>query len=65
MQKIKIIVVDDHAVLSDGIRALVGLHDDLRDIVFTVPIIGDASEPSNDHARGAGRILRSLLLIVA
>ena len=37
MQKIKILVVDDHAILRDGIRALLGLHDD-------VEIIGEASE---------------------
>ncbi len=37
MQKIKILVVDDHAILRDGIRALIGLHDD-------VEIIGEASE---------------------
>ena len=37
MQKIKIMVVDDHAILRDGIRALVGLHDDLK-------IVGEASD---------------------
>ncbi len=37
MSKIKILVVDDHAVLRDGIRALIGLHDD-------VEIVGEASE---------------------
>ena len=37
MQNIKILVVDDHAILRDGIRALIGLHDD-------VEIIGEASE---------------------
>jgi two-component system response regulator NreC len=36
MQNIKIMVVDDHAVIRDGIRALVGLHDDLE-------VIGEAS----------------------
>jgi two-component system response regulator NreC len=36
MHEIKIIVVDDHAVIRDGIRALVGLHDDLE-------MIGEAS----------------------
>jgi len=36
MQKIKILVVDDHAILRDGIRALVGNHDDLK-------IVGEAS----------------------
>jgi DNA-binding NarL/FixJ family response regulator len=37
MQKIKIMVVDDHGIFRDGIRALVGLHDDLE-------IVGEASE---------------------
>ncbi|MDO8491206.1 MAG: response regulator transcription factor [Dehalococcoidia bacterium] len=37
MSKIKILVVDDHAVLRDGIRALIGLYDD-------VEIVGEASE---------------------
>jgi two-component system response regulator NreC len=37
MDKIKILVVDDHAVLRDGIRALLALHDDIE-------IIGEASE---------------------
>jgi len=37
MQKIKAMIVDDHAILRDGIRALLGLHDD-------VEIIGEASE---------------------
>jgi two-component system response regulator NreC len=37
MQKIKIMVVDDHAVLCDGIRTLISLHDDLK-------IVGEASD---------------------
>ena len=37
MDKIKILLVDDHAVLRDGIRALLGLHDDIE-------IVGEASE---------------------
>ena len=37
MDKIKILMVDDHAVLRDGIRALLGLHDDIE-------IVGEASE---------------------
>ena len=35
--KIKILVVDDHAVMRDGIRALLGLYDDIE-------IVGEASE---------------------
>ncbi len=37
MDKIKILVADDHAILRDGIRALLDLHDDIE-------IIGEASE---------------------
>ena len=37
MSKIRILVVDDHAVMRDGIRALLAVHDDLE-------IIGEASE---------------------
>ena len=37
MDKIKILLVDDHAILRDGIRALLDLHDDME-------IVGEASE---------------------
>ncbi len=37
MDKIKILVVDDHALMRDGIRALIGLHDDIE-------MVGEASE---------------------
>ncbi len=37
MDKIKVLVVDDHAILRDGIRALLSLHEDME-------IIGEASE---------------------
>ena len=37
MEKIKILVVDDHALMRDGIGALLGLHDDIE-------IVGEASE---------------------
>jgi DNA-binding NarL/FixJ family response regulator len=37
MDKIKVLVVDDHAIMRDGIRALLGLHDDIE-------IVGEASE---------------------
>lgn len=37
MDKIKVLVVDDHAILRDGIRALLGLHDDIE-------IVGEAAE---------------------
>ena len=37
MSTIKTLVVDDHAIMRDGIRALLGLHDDIE-------IVGEASE---------------------
>jgi len=37
VNKIRILVVDDHAIMRDGIRALLGLHDDIE-------IVGEASE---------------------
>jgi len=37
MEKIKILIVDDHAVMRDGIRALVGVNEDME-------IVGEASE---------------------
>ena len=37
MDKIKVLVVDDHALMRDGIRALLGLHDDIE-------IVGEAAE---------------------
>src|SRR4030067_1798870 len=37
MDKIKVLVVDDHAIMRDGIRALLGLHDDIE-------VVGEASE---------------------
>lgn len=37
MDKIKILVVDDHTIMREGIRALLGLYDDIE-------IVGEASE---------------------
>ena len=37
MDKIKVLVVDDHTLMRDGIRALLGIHDD-------IDIVGEASE---------------------
>lgn len=37
MDKIKILLVDDHAIMRDGIRALLGLHDDFE-------IVGETSQ---------------------
>jgi DNA-binding NarL/FixJ family response regulator len=36
MNKIKVLIADDHAIMRDGIRALVDLHDDIE-------IVGEAS----------------------
>ena len=37
MDKIKVLLVDDHAIMRDGIRALLSLHSDIK-------IVGEASE---------------------
>jgi two-component system response regulator NreC len=37
VDKIKILMVDDHAIMRDGIRALLGLHDDIE-------VVGEASD---------------------
>jgi len=37
MDKIKVLLVDDHAIMRDGVRALLNLHDD-------IVIVGEASE---------------------
>jgi DNA-binding NarL/FixJ family response regulator len=37
MRKTRILVVDDHAIMRDGIRALLGIHEDIE-------IVGEASE---------------------
>jgi len=37
VDRIRILVVDDHAIMRDGIRALLGLHDDIE-------VVGEASE---------------------
>jgi len=37
MGKVKVLIVDDHAIMRDGIRALLSIHDDLK-------IVGEASE---------------------
>ena len=37
MNKIKVLLVDDHAIMRDGIRAILSLHDD-------IDIVGEASE---------------------
>ncbi len=37
MNKIKVLLVDDHAIMRDGIKALLSIHDDIE-------IVGEASE---------------------
>ncbi|MFC1942295.1 response regulator [Chloroflexota bacterium] len=37
MEKIRVLIVDDHAVMRDGIRALVGIHDDIE-------VVGEAAD---------------------
>jgi DNA-binding NarL/FixJ family response regulator len=37
MKKMRIMVVDDHAIMRDGIRAILGLHDDIE-------LVGEASD---------------------
>lgn len=37
MNKIKVLVVDDHTIMRDGIRALLGIHNDIE-------VVGEASE---------------------
>jgi DNA-binding NarL/FixJ family response regulator len=37
MHRIKVLIVDDHAMLRDGIRVLLGVHDDIQ-------IVGEASD---------------------
>jgi DNA-binding NarL/FixJ family response regulator len=46
MDKIRLLVVDDHAVMRDGIRALLGLHEDIE-------IVGEAAngQEAIDKAR--------------
>jgi len=37
MSKIRVLIVDDHAILREGIRALLALHDDME-------LVGEAAE---------------------
>ncbi len=37
MRKIKILLVDDHAIMRDGIKALLSIYDDIE-------VVGEASE---------------------
>ena len=55
MDKIKILVVDDHAIMRDGIRALLGLHDDIE-------IVGEASE-GNEAIEKAQELMPDVLIM--
>ncbi len=43
MDKIKVLIVDDHAIMRDGIKALLNVHDDIE-------IVGEASEGKEANA---------------
>ena len=55
MDRIKILVVDDHAIMRDGIRALLGLHDDIE-------IVGEASE-GNEAIEKAQELMPDVLIM--
>ena len=55
MDKIKILVVDDHAIMRDGIRALLGLHDDIE-------IVGEASE-GKEAIEKAGELAPDVIIM--
>jgi DNA-binding NarL/FixJ family response regulator len=55
MDKIKILVVDDHAIMRDGIRALLSLHDDIE-------IVGEASE-GNEAIEKAQELMPDVLIM--
>ena len=42
MSKIRILVVDDHGIMRDSMRALLDLHDDIE-------IVGEASSCPKEH----------------
>ena len=55
MDKIKIMVADDHAILRDGIRALLELHEDIE-------IIGEASD-GNEAIEKARELMPDLIIM--
>ncbi len=55
MNKIKVLVVDDHAIMRDGIRALLGLHDDIE-------IVGEASE-GNEAIEKAQKLMPDIIIM--
>ncbi len=55
MDKIKILLVDDHAVMRDGIRALLGLQDDIE-------IVGEASE-GKEAIEKAGELAPDVIIM--
>ena len=55
MDKIKILVVDDHAIMRDGIRALLSLNDDFE-------IVGEASE-GKEAIEGARELMPDVVVM--
>ena len=55
MNKIKVLVVDDHAIMRDGIRALLSLHDDIE-------IVGEASE-GNEAIEKAQKLMPDIIIM--
>ncbi len=55
MNKIRVLIVDDHAIMRDGIRVLLGLHDD-------VEIVGEASE-GKEAIEKAGELAPDVIIM--
>ncbi len=55
MNKVKVLVVDDHAIMRDGIRALLDLQDDIE-------IIGEASE-GNEAIERAQKLVPDVIIM--
>jgi len=58
VDKIRILLVDDHAVLRDGIRALLSLHDDIE-------VVGEASEGKEAVAKAQELIPDVVIMDIA
>lgn len=55
MNKIRVLLVDDHAIMRDGIRALLSLHDDIE-------IVGEASE-GNEAIEKAQELMPDIIIM--
>jgi DNA-binding NarL/FixJ family response regulator len=55
VDKIRVLLVDDHAIMRDGIRALLGLNDDIE-------IVGEASD-GNEAVRKAQELLPDIVVM--